>query len=121
MFSSKMPLEWDFDKQEIFGPVSGMKIHVTENKGFPLHRHPQGQLVISLNGAALCEVAHELWVVPPQCGVWIPGNFPHSIRTTPNAKLCMLYIKPSVSVMPDKCCTIAISPLVRELILDITE
>ncbi|HBR1529667.1 TPA: helix-turn-helix transcriptional regulator [Klebsiella quasipneumoniae subsp. quasipneumoniae] len=116
-----MPLEWNFDEAETFGPVAGMKTQASDKEGFPLHKHPQGQLVISLKGAVSCEVAHELWVVPPQCGVWIPSNTPHSISTTSEAKLCMLYIRPESSTLPDKCCTIAISPLVRELILDITD
>ena len=41
---------------------------------------------------------------------------PHSNRATDNARICFLFIEPDAVSMPDECCTLAISPLVRELI-----
>src|SRR5690606_10063910 len=49
--------------------------------------------------------------------VWIPGQLPHSNRATPSARLCFLFIEPGAVTLPDRCCTLKISPLVRELIL----
>lgn len=56
-------------------------------------------------------------MVPPQFAVWIPGMMPHSNRATANARLSFLFIEPGAVAMPDSCCTLKISPLVRELIL----
>lgn len=82
----------------------------------PVHRHRKGQLVLALHGSVTCEVPQALWMVPPQHAVWIPGGMPHSNRATDNARICFLFIEPDAARMPQQCCTLAISPLVRELI-----
>ncbi len=61
------------------------------------------------------------WMVPPQFAVWIPGGMPHSNRATPQAQLCFLFIEPGAAQMPDHCCSLKISPLVRELILALAQ
>ena len=60
-------------------------------------------------------------MVPPQYAVWIPGQMPHSNRATPGAQLCFLFIEPGAASLPERCCTLKISPLVRELILSLAE
>ncbi len=45
------------------------------------------------------------------------GQLSHSNRATPGAQVCFLFIEPGAAPMPDRCCTLKISPLVRELIL----
>ncbi len=54
------------------------------------------------------------------CGVG-PGTAFHSNRATPGAQVCFLFIEPGAAPMPDRCCTLKISPLVRELILTLAE
>lgn len=83
----------------------------------PVHQHRKGQLILALHGAITCEVGNALWMVPPQFAVWVPGEVPHSNRATPQAELCFLFIEPGCARMPEHCCTLKISPLVRELIL----
>jgi AraC-like DNA-binding protein len=83
----------------------------------PVHQHRKGQLVLALHGAVTCQVAGALWIVPPQCGVWIPGGMPHSNRATANARLCYLFAEANVVALPKHCCTLSMSPLVREMIL----
>lgn len=62
-----------------------------------------------------------MWMVPPQYAVWVPGQLSHSNRATPGARACFLFIEPGAAPMPDRCCTLKISPLVRELILTLAE
>ena len=81
------------------------------------HWHRKGQLVMALRGGVMCEVPRAVWMVPPHHAVWIPGSVPHSNSATDNARICFLFIEPGAASMPDKCCTLAISPMVRELIL----
>ena len=85
----------------------------------PVHQHRKGQLVLALHGAVTCQVAGALWIVPPQCGVWIPGGMPHSNRATANARLCYLFAGPETVALPKHCCTLSISPMVREMILQL--
>ncbi|EDW2843599.1 AraC family transcriptional regulator [Salmonella enterica] len=122
MKPARTPELWDFDGNDCLGPVAGMKIGISMDEILPFHVHRHGQLVMSLSGAVTCEVVNQLWMVPPQCCVWIPGDMPHSIRATTDVRLCMLFIDPVYTAeLPLNCCTISVSPLVRELILDITE
>jgi hypothetical protein len=56
-------------------------------------------------------------MVPPECGVWIPGGVPHSHRATANARLSFLFVEPGAAALPTQCCTLSISPMLREMIL----
>ncbi|MEF3110486.1 helix-turn-helix transcriptional regulator [Raoultella sp. WB_B2P2-3] len=93
-------------------------IQVVEDEQFiPRHQHRKGQLILALHGALTCEVENGMWMVPPQYAVWVPGQQPHSNRATPGARICFLFIEPGAAPMPQRSCTLKISPLVRELIL----
>ena len=94
------------------------RIRVVEDEQFiPRHQHRKGQLILALHGALTCEVDNAMWMVPPQYAVWVPGMVDHSNRATPGAQICFLFIEPGAAAMPERCCTLKISPLVRELIL----
>ena len=96
------------------------RIRVVEDEQLiPWHRHRKGQLILALRGAITCEVERAMLMVPPQYAVWIPGQLPHSNKATPSAQLCFLFIEPGAVTLPDYCCTLKISPLVRELILSL--
>ncbi|WP_308563740.1 helix-turn-helix transcriptional regulator [uncultured Klebsiella sp.] len=90
---------------------------VADEQYIPRHHHRKGQLILALRGALTCEVKNAMWMVPPQYAVWVPGQVPHSNRATPQAQICFLFIEPDAAPMPRRCCTLKISPLVRELIL----
>ena len=83
----------------------------------PVHVHRKGQLILALHGAVTCTADDEIWIVPPNCGVWIPGDTPHSVRATVNAQLSYLFAEPGAANLPKVCCTLSISPLVRELVI----
>lgn len=82
----------------------------------PMHVHRKGQLILALRGAVTCTANNEIWIVPPNCGVWIPGGVSHSARATANARLNYLFVEPGAARLPDKCCTLSVSPLIRELV-----
>ncbi|OZI75082.1 AraC family transcriptional regulator [Bordetella genomosp. 12] len=109
----------DVDMDTIRSPAVGMHVEVSDIQSeVAVHRHRQGQLVLALRGAVICEVADALWMVPPHCAVWVPGLMPHSIRATANARLAYLFVQPGAAALPAHCCTLSITPLVRELVLD---
>ena len=87
----------------------------------PHHHHRQGQLILALHGAVTCTAADGLWIVPPTCAVWIPGGVPHSNHPTPNARLAYLFVEPGAADMPQSCCTLSISPMIREMILRLAD
>jgi AraC-like DNA-binding protein len=87
----------------------------------PDHKHRKGQLVFSMGGGVTCRVPAGLWMVPPHCGVWIPSGLAHSNLATANARLFFVYIEPDVVDLPERCCTVSISPLLREVIVELSD
>jgi AraC-like DNA-binding protein len=45
----------------------------------------------------------------------------HSNLATANARIFFVYIEPGAVDLPDRCCTLSISPLLRELIVDLSD
>jgi AraC-like DNA-binding protein len=106
-----------FDPDLLDRPVATLRVDTREKENeLPVHQHRKGQLVLALRGGVTCEVPSGLWMVPPQCGVWIPGGMPHSNRATANASICFLYVDAGAAVLPEECCTLSITPLLHELI-----
>ena len=87
----------------------------------PEHHHRKGQLVMALRGGVTCRVPSGMWMVPPHCGIWVPGGIPHSNVATANARLFFLFVAPGAADLPDRCCTLSLSPLVRELIIEMAD
>ena len=57
------------------------------------------------------------WVVPPQRAVWIPPGVEHEVRML-GVSTRSLYIEPgSATAMPAHCQVLAVSPLLRQLLL----
>lgn len=103
-------------------PVIAVRVDVIGTKAeVPDHRHRKGQLVFALRGGVTCRVPSGLWMVPPHCGVWVPGGMSHSNLATANAQLFFVYIEPEAVDLPDRCCTLSISPLLRELIVELSD
>lgn len=108
----------DFEPDAFDRPAIALRLDVHDNDvEQPVHQHRKGQLVLALRGGVTCTVPKATWMVPPRHAVWIPGGMSHSNRATDNAHIVFLFIEPDAVRMPDECCTLAISPLVRELIV----
>ncbi|TFW26527.1 AraC family transcriptional regulator [Duganella callida] len=99
-------------------PAVALRTHTESDDRDPaMHRHRKGQLVVALRGSVICEVPTGYWMVPPQCGVWIPGCVKHSMRAAAGTELYLLCVEPSAAALPAECCTLAISPMLREMIV----
>jgi len=104
------------------GPAMAIMVDFADYEAEGLrHQHPQGQLIFALHGAVTCKTESMVWVVPPHCGVWIPGSVPHSSEVTPNARITYLFVEPGVAMLPGQCCTLSVSPMLREMILRVAE
>jgi AraC-like DNA-binding protein len=104
------------------GPAMAIKLDFADYEAEGAqHQHRQGQLVLALYGAVTCRVESGVWIVPPNCGVWIPGGVPHSNQVTSNARLAYLFVEPGAAMLPDECCTLSVSPMLREMILRVAE
>ncbi|MCS3429502.1 helix-turn-helix domain-containing protein [Klebsiella sp. BIGb0407] len=107
-----------FDPDSSSAPALAFRVRTVQtSQEIPFHFHRKGQLILALHGGVTTEVQQAMWMVPTHYAVWIPSNMPHSNRVTANARLSFLFIEPGSVEMPEQCCTLKISPLVRELIL----
>ena len=121
----RQPLRYpwfDLDVDDPSAPAIAVRVDVPETRAeVPAHRHRKGQLVFALGGGVTCRVPSGLWMVPPHCGVWIPGDMEHSNVATANARIFFVYIEPGAADLSDRCCTLSISPLLRELIIELSD
>ena len=109
-----------FDPEEIPRAVSAVsKKLVTDGFERPSHSHVSGaQLFLCVKGLIKCKADRGLWMVPPQCAVWVPAGMQHSVRVGGNLELYILFVATNVARgLPSECCTIVVSPLLRELII----
>ncbi|MCW8329099.1 helix-turn-helix transcriptional regulator [Photobacterium sp. SDRW27] len=83
----------------------------------PIHSHDKGQLVMPVTGSMMCKVDDEIWMVPSESAVWIPAGVPHTNTPAASATFCFVFLDSTKVELPDRCCTLSISPLVREIVL----
>lgn len=83
------------------------------------HSHRRGQLVYAVSGVMEVTAENKQWRVPPQRAVWIPPQIAHSMMAHGAVELRTIYIPPNVvsERFADSPRMIAVSPLLRELIL----
>lgn len=74
-------------------------------------------MIYTLRGVVHCVIEAGIWIVPPQCALWIPGGVTHAARGAGEADVYCLLINPNAaSALPRQCCTLSVSPLLHELI-----
>jgi AraC-like DNA-binding protein len=82
------------------------------------HSHDWAQLVYASDGVMTVQTEEGTWVVPSYRAVWIPAGIGHSIAMSGWVSMRTLYIVPRlVRALPHRCCVVAVSPLLRQLIL----
>ena len=80
-----------------------------------------GQLIYSVSGVTSVWTEQGSWVAPPHWAVWAPAGVAHSMRFTGTASLRTLYLRPGLVGLASNSAVIAVSPLLRELILRAVE
>ncbi len=84
------------------------------------HAHERAQLLYAVHGVMRVTTGIGVWVVPPQRAVWIPPGISHHVQAqgTP-LSMRSLYIRPdALAGLPEVCCVVTVSPLMRELIIE---
>lgn len=88
----------------------------------PRHHHRKAQLLYTVRGVINCEVDHGIWIVPPQCAVWIPGGLPHTVFGVGDVECFCIFVEPTAARnLPLECCTIAVSSLLRHALVRAAE
>ena len=87
-----------------------------------LHRHPRAQLLFASTGVMRIATEAMLFTVPPGTGLWVPADVAHDVRM--DGAVCMraLFLRADAAAAgPASVTAIAVSPLLRELILTVCE
>lgn len=113
----------DHHRDEV--PVSSRAVEFPAGEVRPLHHHGVAQLIYAVDGIMVVESDAGRWIVPPTRGIWMPAFAAHTIRMVNAVSMRSLYIRPDAAQgLPQACATVAISELLRQLILsamDITD
>lgn len=91
----------------------------TDQTETPWHKHRKGQLILALQGTVTSYVEQGVWLIPPQCAVWIPSEQIHRNVYAPESDVCMVFVDVNVTKLPERVCTLTVTPLMRELMLHI--
>jgi AraC-like DNA-binding protein len=106
------------DYQRVPRPVAAMPKEFAAGHVIPPHSHERAQLVFAESGVMHVTTGDGVWVVPPNRALWIPGGTEHSIRMPTPVSMRTLYIDPAEAPdLPARVSVVAVSPLLRELIL----
>lgn len=106
------------DFQIVPRPVGAMAKDFPDGFFIPPHAHRRSQLIHASSGVMRVRTPQGAWVVPPHRAVWVPANVVHDVRMAGAVAMRTLYIVPgAVAALPRECCVVAVSPLLRELVL----
>lgn len=100
----------------------------------PEHGHSWHQLVYAAAGVMTVWTAEGSWITPPHWALWVPAGVSHRLRFAGATSLRTLYFRPVATkarlrqaddsgwgrpepLYPARCVVIAVSPLLRELVL----
>jgi AraC-like DNA-binding protein/quercetin dioxygenase-like cupin family protein len=88
------------------------------------HAHASHQLLFATSGAMTVTGDRTTWMIPPGRAVLISAGVPHAIRMWGDVAMRSLYFPPgplASAFTPGACRVISVGPLLRELILRVTE
>jgi AraC-like DNA-binding protein len=82
------------------------------------HSHPRAQLLHATSGVLRVATDESLFIVPPGTGLWVPAHTPHATRMPGGLAMRGLFLREDAArAGPGEVTVVAISPLLRELIL----
>lgn len=85
----------------------------------PRHRHRRSQLLYAATGIMVVGTEAGRWIVPPERAVWIPAGMAHEVHALVHVSTRSVYVEPGIgSALPSDCRVVAISSLLRELLLE---
>ncbi|HEY0183636.1 MAG TPA: helix-turn-helix transcriptional regulator [Rhodopila sp.] len=84
------------------------------------HRHPRAQLLFATAGVMRITTEAAWFTVPPGTGLWVPADTTHAVRMDGRVRMRALFLRADAAASgPPATTVIAVSPLLRELILTV--
>lgn len=109
------------DYQNLPQAVGAMSKVFADGYVIPLHQHQRDQLLFGISGIMRLRTKREAWIVPRDSAVYIPAGTRHSVSMHGNVDMRTLYIDTKAADRPDALCVVAVSNLLRELIMALSE
>jgi AraC-like DNA-binding protein len=101
-------------------PMAGYSHDYQPGHETGLHRHPRAQLLFATAGVMRVETELALFTVPPGTGLWVPADTLHAVRMDGAVRMRALFLRSDAAASgPAITTVIAVSPLLRELILTV--
>ena len=101
-------------------PMAGYAHDYAAGHDTGAHRHPRAQLLFAVAGVMRISTEAALYTVPPGTGLWVPADTLHAVRMDGAVAMRALFLRADAAVSgPAKTTVIAVSPLLRELILTV--
>ena len=110
------------DFQAVPRPLAAMAKDYPDGWVNDWHRHARAQLVYASSGVMTITTPDGSWVVPSNRALWIPAGVDHHIVMSGPVTMRTLYIAAEAARgLPPACRVVAVSGLLRELILRAVE
>lgn len=102
-------------------PVTALCVDYEAREEIRPHQHEVCQLIYAIRGVMVVSTSAGQWVLPATRALWMPDHTEHSIRMVGQVGMRTLYIQPAAArALPRQCAVVAVSALLRELILEAT-
>lgn len=99
--------------------MAAMEVDYPAGSSTGRHSHPRGQLLYAIEGVMIVRSAAGSWVVPPNRAAWLIAGIEHEVGMCGNVKIRTVFVDPASSPqLPAASCVVAVSPLLRELIVE---
>jgi AraC-like DNA-binding protein/mannose-6-phosphate isomerase-like protein (cupin superfamily) len=101
-------------------PMAGYAHDYDPGHDTGLHRHPRAQLLFATAGVMRITTEAAFYTVPPGTGLWVPAETLHAVRMDGAVRMRALFLRADAAASgPAATTVIAVSPLLRELILTV--
>jgi AraC-like DNA-binding protein len=121
MSQARQPLTVE---QEPFLTVRSLAQSGSSGHVIPSHSHDWRQLVYAISGAMTVTAGRWVWMIPPGNALLVPAGRVHSIRMWGEVAVRTLYFPATLDAAAlghEECRVLAVSALLRELILKVVE
>jgi AraC-like DNA-binding protein/mannose-6-phosphate isomerase-like protein (cupin superfamily) len=101
-------------------PMAGYSRDYASGHATEMHRHPRAQLLFATAGVMRITTEPAMFTVPPGTGLWVPAGTTHAVRMDGEVRMRALFLRADAAASgPAEATVIAVSPLLRELILTV--
>ena len=100
-------------------PIHGVEMELTLGGTVERHRHRRGQIMMAACGVATVSAENRSWVIAGPRALWVPEGVEHAVTASTMTELRNLQVSRQFAPhLPKQVCSIAVSPLFRELMVD---